>query len=269
MREPFQKNGESYVEIASWVQDNEMLVAGFTTRENGVSEIPYASMNLGLHTNDSQSNILKNREILSEQLHMDLNQWVQGEQIHAANIKLIDEEDIGKGSKVYETAIKNVDGLITKQRNVLLTAVYADCVPLYFYDPIHHYIGIAHAGWRGTVGRIAEKMTQYFISLGTDVKDLKIAIGPSIGKDQYEVDENVISHIDDHFKAKTVTQLNDHHYLLDLKQLNKEILLQNDVLASNIEITSYCTMTHQELFFSHRRDNGKTGRMLGFIGFRE
>src|SRR5699024_3819203 len=94
----------------------------------------------------------------------------------------------------------------------------------------------------------------------------KVAIGPSIGKDQYEVDENVISHIDHNFKAKTVTQLNDHHYLLDLKQLNKEILLQNDVLASNIEITSYCTMTHQELFFSHRRDNGKTGRMLGFIG---
>jgi len=269
MREPFVKSGESFLEIASWVKDNKKLVAGFTTRENGVSEEPYASMNLGLHTNDKQTKILKNRELLSKELHINLDNWIQGEQVHATDIKFIDQDDIGKGSKDYKTSIKDVDGLITDQSNVLLTAMYADCVPLYFYDPIHHYIGIAHAGWRGTVGQIAKKMTEYFISLGTDVKQLKVAIGPSIGREQYEVDDNVIKHIDHTLRENTVTQLNNNHYLLDLKQLNKEILLQNDVLASNIEITSYCTMTHQELFFSYRRDNGKTGRMLGFIGFRE
>src|SRR5690625_3200993 len=110
-------------------------------------------------------------------------------------------------------------------------------------------------------------MVDTLTSLGVNINHLLVGIGPCISEEKYEVDVNVIDHIDINDQENTVTALENSRYLLDLKQLNVEILLQSGILRHNIHITNYCTYTHADLFYSHRRDGGRTGRMLGYIGY--
>lgn len=258
----------SFLNIVQWERNYPYILAGFTTRQGGYSNPPLDTFNIALHINNDQKNALENRKLLSKKLGVPLSRWVSGEQIHETNIKVVTHLDVGKGSTDYNSSIKNVDGLITKENNILCTAFFADCVPIYYFDPVTKYIGIAHAGWKGTVANIAQKMVEKFKTLGVHPKDLLVVIGPCISQTNYEVDKNVIQEIEEEFIEKTVIKMDKNRFLLDLKQLNVEILLQSGVLRHNIDITSYCTYEHQELFFSHRRDRGKTGRMLGYIGLR-
>lgn len=266
MDEPFIQGDKTFLTINKWEQLNDKLRVGFTTRNGGVSKNPYDTLNLGLHVADEQEDVIKNRSLLAEKLGFPLSNWVCGEQIHGSTIKVINENDRGKGATSHETSIKNRDGLITNQEGILCTAFFADCVPLYFYDQKTAFIGIAHAGWKGTVNRIAESMIEHFVSLGSEKQDILVAIGPSISQKKYEVNDAVINQIDDDLLNKVVVPLENDKFLLDLKQLNVEILLQNGILRHNIDVTSFCSFSNHELFFSHRRDKGKTGRMLGFIG---
>lgn len=174
---------------------------------------------------------------------------------------------MSKGSVSYASSIKGTDGLVTNQKGLLCTAFFADCVPLFFFDPITGYIGIAHAGWKGSINRIAEKMVEAFIKVDVKAENLLVAIGPCISQQNYEVDERVVQSIRETDRVNVVRSLGKNRFLLDLKQLNVDILLQSGVLRHNIEITNYCTYRDENIFFSHRRDHGKTGRMLGFIGF--
>ena len=267
MIEPFIHNNKSYLEIKKWQKIAPNLKAGFTTRNGGVSAPPFHTFNCGLHVNDNLPDVIKNKKLLAEKLHIPIKNWVSGEQIHQTNIKEITSKDKGKGSTSFLSAIKGIDGMITNTKGILCTAFFADCVPLFFFDLKTGFVGLAHAGWKGTVSRMAEKMVQQFLKAGADPADLLVVIGPSISQDFYEVDENVIKHIPANLQEKTVIQKVQNHYLLDLKQLNVEILLQSGVLRHNIDITNFCTFNDKDLFFSHRRENGKTGRMLGFLGF--
>ncbi|RDW18478.1 peptidoglycan editing factor PgeF [Oceanobacillus arenosus] len=269
MSEPFKQTNESYLHIENWQKHNPNLRAGFTTRNGGVSRPPFQTFNCGLHVNDETETVIENRSILASKLNMPLDNWVSGEQVHGTNVHIIDEREKGRGARSYDSSLKGIDGLITNKKGILCTAFFADCVPLYFYDPITEYIGMAHAGWKGTVNRIQEKMVQALVKVGVQPENLLVAVGPSISQVKYEVDEPVIQAISEENKQKTVIPLKNDHYLLDLKQLNVEILLQSGVLRHNIEVTNYCTHQDKALFFSHRRDNGKTGRMLGFLGFQK
>ncbi|MFD1849135.1 peptidoglycan editing factor PgeF [Oceanobacillus bengalensis] len=269
MNEPFKQSDESFLHIENWQTLNPNLIAGFTTRNGGVSNSPFQTLNLGLHVADEKDLVIENRETLANKLDVSLRNWVSGEQVHQANIAIIKDKDKGKGSVDYNGSIKGTDGLITNKKDVLLTAFYADCVPLFFFDPVSGYIGIAHAGWKGTVSRIAEKMVQAFQNVGVMPENLFIVIGPCISQSVYEVDHNVVGHNDDEMRQRVTIQQKNNRYLLDLKQLNVEILLQSGVLRHNIEVTNYCTYNDEELFFSHRRDKGRTGRMLGFLGFKK
>ncbi|OZU90399.1 hypothetical protein CIL03_04430 [Virgibacillus indicus] len=267
MTEPFVHRNESYLHIEKWQKINPKLMAGFTVRNGGVSSPPFHALNCGLHVNDDPDNVIENKKLLSKKIHIPMENWVSGEQIHQTNVKQITSEDKGKGSTSYGTAIKGIDGMITNSGGVLCTAFFADCVPLFFYDPKTGYIGLAHAGWKGTVNRMAGKMVQKLQNKGVNTADLLVAIGPCISQNFYEVDENVIKHIPSDLRKNTVLPNGKNHSLLDLKQINVDILLQSGVLRHNIDITNYCTFYDENLFFSHRRDNGKTGRMLGFLGF--
>src|SRR5699024_1383841 len=198
-----------------------------------------------------------------------LKTFVSGEQTHQTNIKIVGKSDQGSGAETKQTAIKQTDGLITKEEGVLCTAFFADCVPLFFYDPLTEYIGIAHAGWKGTVGGIAAKMVHKMAALGVNRANLLCVIGPCISREKYEVDDQVIARIPEEDRENAVLSKGNSRYLLDLKQFNRDILLQSGVLRNNIYITEYCTFRDEDLFFSHRRDQGETGRMLGFIGFQK
>ncbi|SHF49721.1 peptidoglycan editing factor PgeF [Ornithinibacillus halophilus] len=269
MNEPFQLEDNLYLTINKWKQSNPNLKVGFTTRNGGVSKPPRHSLNLGLHVHDHQEDVLSNRRLLADKIEMPLDNWVSGQQVHDTKVLHVNAKNKGSGASSYDTSLSGIDGIITKDKGILCTAFYADCVPIFFFDPVSEYIGIAHAGWKGTVQQISRKMVEAFKKQNVRVENLEIVIGPSISKDKYVVDHNVIQHIDEKYMKKTVKSIGENQYLLNLKQLNAEILLQSGVLRNNIDITQYCTYTHDSLFFSHRRDKGKTGRMLGFIGFSE
>lgn len=266
MGDVFIRKDPSYFTIEKWEKKNPNIIAGFTTRQGGKSKHPLNTLNMGLHINQDQKNALANRKLLSEKLAIPLSNWVGGEQIHSTNQKIVTHRDLGKGAISYHNALKKVDGLITNQKKILCTAYFADCVPIFYFDPVTNYIGIAHAGWRGSVKQMAKKMVETFKDVGVDIKNLLVVIGPCISQLNYEVDQKIIQQIDERFIAKTTIKKDNNRYLLNLKQLNIEILLQSGVLRHNIDITNYCTYTHQDLFFSHRRDQGQTGRMLGYIG---
>lgn len=260
---------KSYLFIDKWQKQHQQLQVGFTMKNGGCSTPPFATFNMGLHVDDHYEDVINNRKRLAEKLQFPLSLWVSGEQTHHNEVHVVERKDKGKGSVAYDTSLKGIDGLITKEKGVLCTAFFADCVPLFFFDPVTAYLGIAHAGWRGTVGKIAEEMVKKFIELGTQIENLQVVIGPCISQKQYEVNDFVIQHIPKVLQKNAVIAKEEGSFLLDLKQLNMEILLQSGVLRHNIEVTNYCTFTDADSFFSHRRDHGQTGRMLGYIGYND
>lgn len=255
----FLRNDPNYLSISLWEKFDTPLIGGITTRKLNMS---YFDHNQFFSTNND-------RKVFSETIHIPLSQWVGCQQVHHANIVVVNEKDCGKGSLYFQDAIDQADGLVTCAKNVLLTIYVADCVPIYFYDPVKEIIGLVHAGWRGTVQYIAGIMVQKMVSLGSDKKNIYVLIGPAISKNFYEIDESVISKIDTHFRKKVVTPTKENRYLLDLKAFNREILLQSGIFRHNINITTLCTYKDDDLFFSYRRDQGKTGRMLAYLGMFE
>ncbi|WP_163970737.1 peptidoglycan editing factor PgeF [Oceanobacillus halotolerans] len=268
MSEVFQHSDSSILHIPKWKNYDSRLEVGFTTREGGVSKAPFATFNHGLHVSDRYEDVITNRKRLAEKLGILLDHWISGEQVHQTDVREVYEQDKGKGSRSTKHALSGVDGMITNKAGLLCTAFFADCVPLYFFDPETNYVGIAHAGWKGTVNRMAEQMIKKLQSVGSKPKNILVVIGPCISQKHYEVDEKVIQHIPMDVRNKVSIEKGNNRYLLDLKELNKHILLQCGVLRNNIDITNYCTYQHEQLFFSHRRDQGQTGRMLGYVGFR-
>jgi len=270
MTEPFLQSDAdgAILVIDSWQKQIPGLVAGFTTRIGGVSEPPFSSFNFGLHTKDRDKDVIRNREILSEKLDFPLNKWILGEQVHGDKIAFVSLEDRGKGTRTLDSAISGVDGLITKEEGVLCAAFFADCVPLFFLDVKRRIAGIAHAGWKGTVAGMAEQMIKAFIDAGSDIKDLSAVIGPCISGANYEVNHTVMEHIDDELKELVSTPLGNDKYQLDLRKMNELLLMRSGLREDQIDVTARCTYMDEEELFSFRRDNGNTGRMLGYIGFR-
>ncbi|TCT26856.1 hypothetical protein EDD68_101212 [Melghiribacillus thermohalophilus] len=259
MSEPFQPvNQPSILTISAWEKFG--IVAGITTRQGGYSDSPYHSLNMGDHVGDDLGIVEKNRHRVAEIIGFPRRNWVMPNQVHGVQVNLI---------TVNHSKTISCDGLVTNRPGQLLTAVFADCVPLYFFADKQKWIGLAHAGWRGTVGGIGREMVRIFKDQGIDPSELSVVIGPCIGRDQYEVDQHVIQHIPENLQTEELIQpVRPGHYLLDLKQLNKTMLVDAGVRQNRIEITDLCTYDKEEWFFSHRRDQGKTGRMMAFIGIK-
>lgn len=267
--EPFVLKSEQYLQLKNWQQKNPHIISGFTTRNGGVSNEAFSSFNLGLHVNDNERDVITNREKLATILEQPLDSWVAGEQTHGMKVKVVSKEHKSSGSRTTASACRDIDGLVTKESGILLTAFYADCIPLYFFDPKEKIIGVAHAGWKGTVGEIAKEVVSTFQKLGANLEDILVTIGPGISQTHYEVDQRIVNFIEPELQKQVLIEKQNQQYLLDLKALNREILLKCGILRHNIDTTNYCTYRDEALFFSHRRDKGKTGRMLAFIGLRE
>lgn len=267
--EPFIIKEKQLLRLINWKGLSPSLVGGITTKNGGVSQGDFSSFNCGLHVQDVTEDVLENRSTLAALTGFPLESWVVSEQVHGNKVQLVTASDKGKGAASTASALKNTDGILTKEKGLLLTAFYADCIPLFFYDPEAEIIGIAHAGWKGTVKEIAKEMVTQFEKNGSIRENILVTIGPGISPEHYEVDEYVASQIATDVREKVLTDKGGGHYSLDLKELNREILLHCGILRHNIDITNYCTYREHDLFFSHRRDQGRTGRMLGFIGMLE
>lgn len=263
MTEPFvQSEDKGILWINEWMKDAN-IIAGFTTREGGVSLPPYHSNNLGFHVEDNPTDVLQNRKQLADIISFPLDKWVMADQVHGNQVKVMKSKDSGRGAFTRDDAIPQTDGLITKEKNVLCTSLFADCVPLFFADRKKGTVAISHAGWKGTVSNIAKETVNHFKQLSSVTNDIEVIIGPSICKACYQVNDQVIRHID----AKYVDsyQGSNGQYQLDLKYLNYQLLVDAGISPDHIHISTYCT-SHHSTFFSHRRDHHPTGRMMGFIG---
>ncbi len=283
MMEPFiwnprQDIPEQY-ELKAWQDLMPGLSAGFTGRSGGAGEHPYGDLNLAFHVGDDPDVVLENRRRLAGALGFPAETWTCGEQVHGVDVAVVREGDRGKGYRDRSSAFQATDGLVTNVPNVLLTSFYADCVPLYFLDPVNRVVGLAHAGWKGTVGRIAEAvLTKMEQEYGSRRSDIRTAIGPSIGECCYEVDEHVMEQVRNAFAGIpeeewapkiAIPSTRKDRSMLNLKEMNRIIMIKAGILPTHIECTSWCTSCHSDRFFSYRKHNGVTGRMASWVGLKE
>lgn len=245
-----------------------MVTHGFSTRVGGVSEKPFDRLNLGFHTGDASESVQVNRARFAQALGIPAQDLVAANQVHGENICRIEIADKGRGALDQQTVIEATDALMTNEKNVPLIAFFADCVPVMLLDPQKKAIAISHAGWKGTVLRIAGKTVRKMAhEYGSKPEDLLVIIGPAIGPCHYEVDHPVIETFQKNFmhwemfldiKEGNTAQLN-------LWEANRIQLLEEGVLEQNITMSNICTYCHQDLLYSYRYSGGKTGRLGGAI----
>lgn len=256
-----------FLTVPKWQAEG--IDISFSTRVGGVSQIPYDTLNLGLHVGDDSKAVLENRQRWLDQWGVSCSESVVGEQVHGANVLWVNKENGGQGVRELGTAIPAVDGFVT-QSDLGLMEFFADCVPLFFYHPELKAVGIAHAGWKGTAQKIGQKMLECFEEKGGRPETTWAAIGPSIGPCCYLVDEPVAEQFRVRFtETPFLHSQGDGQYLLDLWEANRVLLMEKGVRSENIEVASICTADNPDWFFSHRRDGVRTGRMAGWIRMRD
>ncbi|SDG95510.1 conserved hypothetical protein [Alteribacillus persepolensis] len=273
-KDPFAKEHDSILSVQSEpFQQNPLLVSGMTTRNGGVGRHPYETLNTAFHVGEDIDTVIENRQRIARELNFPLSSWVALEQVHGSDIVKAASTDKGKGSVSRDTALSKADGFYTNDKGVLLVSFYADCVPLLFYAPKAGYIGLAHAGWKGTALNIGGKFVETWKKEEhIDAEDIYVVIGPSISEAAYEVDNKVITQMKAALPAQQQTPWytkGNGKYQLNMKQMNRYLLESAGISPDHIFISSYCTYTNDAYFFSHRRDGQKTGRMMTFIGFRD
>ncbi|MTI81372.1 MAG: peptidoglycan editing factor PgeF [Firmicutes bacterium] len=245
-----------------------LVVHGFTTRLGGSSGGNYTSLNLGLHVNDTTDNVLDNRKNLCRSMGINFDHLVVGQQVHGDEVFTVTREHLGRGNDSLEDAIPGVDALITDKPGVPLTSYYADCVPLFFFDPVNKVVGLAHAGWKGTVQKIGVKTLQKMHKqFGSKPEEILVGIGPSIGPCCYVVDNRVITKLQQAFGYwnELVVSCGEQQWMLDLWESNRRAIMNFGVKEHKISVAKLCTSCHSDIFFSHRASGGCTGRMASFI----
>lgn len=241
----------------------------FTTRLGGVSKGEFATMNFSVDRGDSERNVAANYERIAGVLGCSVNDMVASHQTHTVNIRKVTSADRGKGI-VRPRDYENVDGLMTNERGLILVTYYADCVPLFFVDVKNRAVGLAHSGWKGTADGIGQRMVDAMReSYGTAPKDLRVAIGPSICRECYEVGEDVAVRftVEGRSGPEVITKGDKPgKYQMDLWLANRLILENAGVCRENIAVTDICTCHNSAYLFSHRASGGKRGNMGAFLG---
>ncbi len=239
----------------------------FSTRLGGVSEGVFSEMNLSFRNGDNRENVLENYRRLCEAVNIDMSHLVLSRQTHTNNVKYVTEADCGTG--ITKPEFSDVDGLITDKPGVALVTQYADCVPLLFYDPVMRVCANSHSGWRGTVQKMGavtvEKMIKDF---GCKPENIIAAIGPSICKNCYEVDTPVYEAFVNSgipLEGVIISKSDGEHFLLDLKEANRRILLASGILPQNLDIADICTCENSDMLHSHRATGGKRGNLAAII----
>lgn len=260
------------------------LLMGDTYRHGGGSESPYGSLNLAFHVGDNPDAVIKNRQIIADYLNVPSSHVTCANQVHGLTAVRITSDLVGAGAFGEITAIQDCDALYTNVPNVPLLLFTADCVGVGIYDAKRHATAVVHAGWRGAIGHLPaltiEAMHEDF---GTEPEDCYIYLGPSIGPESFEVNEELATAFITEWKR--MTEQEDLHDVSDLVRyiqrpgathstphINlwrfiEESLIQQGVPKSQICIGGTDSMTSEDCF-SYRREVGKTGRMALFTMLR-
>lgn len=257
-----EKDGVPYLSYPMLEQTG-LVRHGFSTRLGGVSTGVWASMNISTTRGDDPAAIAENRKRIASAIGVDEKKMVYTCQTHTTNVAVVTEEDFG-------ASIPETDGMITNVPGLCLVTFYADCVPLYFLDPVKKVIGLSHSGWRGTVNKMAHatvnRMQEAF---GTNPADIIATVGPSICQDCYEVSEDVISRFRENYREEYWESLyyrkENGKYQLDLWRANEINLLEAGIRREHMAVTNVCTCCNPEVLFSHRITGTDRGNLSAFL----
>ncbi len=265
--------GDKLVRFEDYSTDIEIETAhdfkyphGFSTRIGGVSDGIYESLNLGMNRGDTRERVIVNWNRFLEAANISRREFVCGEQIHSNNVHIATAKDL---RPAYGPGFMNkADGYVTNEPNVPLAIFTADCVPLLLEDSVNGVVGAIHCGWRSTVSDIESEAVAKMISLGANPANIHAAIGPAIDKCCFEVGSEVIDAVN-RLLGREATEFYDAKengkFMLDLRGVVKERLLQLGLSGDNISLTGGCTMCHPERYFSHRASNGERGSLACII----
>lgn len=250
----------------------EQLDAFVSTRHGGVSAPPYDSLNLGLRVGDEDERVIENRRRLFAAFGLPLEGSVWCKQVHADRVVVVGGADAGRGSTEEKTIVEETDALVTDTPGLPLCVTVADCVPVVIFDPRRHVVGLAHAGWRGTVARISSRTVRVMCDrFGCDPTAMVAAIGPSIGPAAYEVGEDVIARARTAFgerAAEILTAADGNNALFDLWSANRIDLVEAGLSAERIEVSGIASEAQLGDFYSHRVEGPRTGRFIAAVSLR-
>lgn len=249
----------------------DFVTHAFSTKHGGVSTGEWTSMNFAFSRGDKAENVINNYKIFAEAVGFDYNSLVTSSQDHNTFVRPVTSKECGIGIW-REKDIHSVDALITNEPGVTLVTHYADCTPLFFVDTVNKAIGLAHAGWRGTVGKIGakviEKMSCHY---GSKPENIVVCIGPSISKCCYEVDKDCadnfysLANTGNYDIDKFIFPKENNKFMIDLLETNKQIVMNNGIKEENIVKSDLCTKCNSDLLWSHRATNGHRGTMCAFM----
>ena len=253
------------------LENTGMVRHGFSTRLGGVSSGEFESMNFNTTRGDSLDHVEENFRRFCGAIGCDWDLAVMSHQTHTVNVEKVTADMVTKGRSFWEKKpFTHVDGLVTDVPGAVLITSYADCVPLYFLDPVKKVIGLSHSGWRGTVERmgavtVAKMQKEY----GCDPADILACVGPSICQDCYEIGPEVAEEFYKAFTEKEAEQIlaknQAGRYQLDLWKANALILERAGIRRNHMAITNVCTCCNPDLLFSHRYTKGKRGNLSAFL----
>lgn len=235
------------------------------TRQGGVSAGAYDSLNVGLTVGDEEQNVAANRELSFEAVGRDIRTMSDSWLVHGTGVLIYDQP-----RPQEQESPNQADIVLTDNPEVTLFMRYADCVPLVFYDPAKQVVGLAHSGWQGTVKRVGQTAVDAMgARYGSRAKDIRAAVGPAIGPDNYEVGQDVIEAALNTFGADAESLLPKYNSSthFDLWAANRLILEEAGV--GQIEVSEICTASNRQDWFSHRGDKGKTGRFGALVALHD
>ena len=269
-------NGVVYLTFPALTETGAVTHA-FSTRIGGVSKGYLGAMNLGYSRGDLRANVDRNYELFCEAIGVEKESCVLTQQTHTTNIRIVTNADRGKGV-CRERDYTDIDGLITNEPGVTLVAFGADCIPVWIVDPVRRAIGLAHSGWKGTVGGIAalavEKMQ---IAYDCDPRNLVCAVGPGICRNCYEVSREVAEKFPSEVVRLRKTpdgelfrdpETGEAKYDIDLLRANVNLLKRAGVREDNIHVADFCTRCNPKLLFSHRVMGDRRGINAAFLALR-
>jgi YfiH family protein len=240
----------------------DVVLHGVLTRLGGLSPSPYRSLNVGHLVGDDHQSVEANHDLIYQALSVSRSDVATAHQVHGSRVALVGPDDRGR-------VIPATDALITDNLGVALMLRFADCLPVLFYDPVRRAIGLAHAGWKGSIKGIAGKTVSVMMeTFGSRPADIMAGLGPCIGPCCYQVGTEVVELVKARFNhwQGLIRSQGDGTFHFDLWETNRRQLVELGV--EEIEVMQLCTACCTDEFFSHRAEGGRTGRFAVILGMR-
>ena len=250
----------------------DQVSALFTFRTGGVSATPFDTLNLGFHVPDDPHSVEQNRRICATFVGGELEDFVLPEQVHGNGVAVVGPGERGRGSTFDSSPIESVDAVVTNHPGLTLAVLSADCIPILFFDPEEKVIAAAHSGWKGTVQHIARNVIDTMRrEYGSRPSNVNVWLGPSIRRCCYEVDDRVAAPVQQEFGRKPLIPRHhkDGKFLLSLQSCVRMDLEAVGVERDRIHDVGVCTSCRKNSLFSHRAEQGRTGRFMGLVRLQE